>query len=84
VQQRSSLPPLFTNYRRRKTMQTDPVVTITITLSDAQAEAFAQFLKRVGLSDFAALTVDQEEAYRMLSAGEVIRQELAHAGYAPR
>ncbi len=65
-------------------MQTDPVVTITVTLSDAQAEAFAQFLKRVGLSDFAALAVDQEEAYRMLSAAAAIRLELAQAGYAPR
>jgi len=65
-------------------MQTDPAVTITVTLSETQAEAFAQFLKRVGLSDFAALAVNQVEAYRMLSAGEVIRQELAHAGYAPR
>ena len=65
-------------------MQTDPAVTITVTLSDAQAEAFAQFLKRVGLSDFAALAVDRQEAYAMLSAAAAIRQELAHAGYAPR
>lgn len=63
-------------------MQTNP--TITVNLSDAQAEAFAQFLKRVGLSDYAPLAVNQEEAYAMLSAGEAIRQELAHAGYAPR
>ena len=65
-------------------MQTDPAVTITVTLSDAQAWAFAEFLKRVGLSDFAALAVDQPEAHAMLSAGAAIRQELAHAGYAPR
>ena len=65
-------------------MQTVPSITITVTLSDAQADAFAQFLKRVGLSNFAALAVGQEEAYRMLSAAAAIRQELAHAGYAPR
>jgi hypothetical protein len=65
-------------------MQTDPAVTITVTLSDAQAEAFAQFLKRVGLSDYAALTRDQAEAYTMLHAGEAIRQALRQAGYAPR
>jgi hypothetical protein len=65
-------------------MQTDPAITITVTLSDTQAEAFAQFLKRVGLSDFAPLAVGQEEAYAMLSAAAAIRQELAHAGYAPR
>ena len=65
-------------------MQTDPAITITVTLSDAQAEAFAQFLKRVGLTDFAPLAVGQEEAYAMLSAATAIRLELAHAGYAPR
>ncbi|MGQ0710967.1 MAG: DUF7706 family protein [Rhodoferax sp.] len=63
-------------------MQTDPVITVTLTR--AQAWAFAEFLKRVGLSDYAALAVDQQEAYRMLDAGEAIRQELAYAGYAPR
>ena len=64
-------------------MQTDST-TITVTLTNAQAWAFAEFLKRVSLADYAALAVDQEEAYRMLSAGEAIRQELANAGYAPR
>ena len=67
-------------------MQTtvDITATITVTLTNSQAEAFAQFLKRVGLSDYAALAQGQQEAYAMLSAGEVIRQELARAGYAPR
>ena len=65
-------------------MQTDPAVTITVILSSAQAEAFAEFLKRVGWDDFAALAVDQQEAHAMLSAAAAIRQELAHAGYAPR
>jgi hypothetical protein len=63
-------------------MQTNPVITVALTTH--QAEAFAQFLKRVGLSDYAALAQGQQEAYAMLSAGEAIRDELAHAGYAPR
>jgi hypothetical protein len=63
-------------------MQTTP--TITVTLTDAQAWAFAQFLKRVGLIDYKALAVDLEEAYTMLAAGQAIREELARAGYAPR
>lgn len=63
-------------------MQT--AATITVTLTSSQAEAFAQFLKRVSLSDYAALAQGQQEAYAMLSAGEAIRQELASAGYAPR
>ena len=63
-------------------MQT--TATITVSLATNQAEAFAQFLKRVGLSDYAALAQDQQEAYAMLNAGEAIRQELASAGYSPR
>jgi hypothetical protein len=63
-------------------MQT--AVAITVSLTANQAEAFAQFLKRVGLSDYAALAQGQQEAYAMLSAGEVIRDELARAGYTPR
>ena len=58
--------------------------TITVALTAYQAEAFAQFLKRVGLSDYAALAQGQQEAYAMLSAGQAIGQELASAGYAPR
>ena len=63
-------------------MPTNPVITVTLT--DIQAEAFAQFLKRVGLDDYQALAFDQEEAYAMLSAGQAIREELGRAGYAPR
>lgn len=67
---------------RKKTMQT--TATITVSLTTSQAEAFAQFLKRVGLPNYAALAQGQQEAYAVLSAGEVIRNELASAGYAPR
>lgn len=63
-------------------MQT--TATITVTMTDTQAWAFAQFLKRVGLIDYKALAVDLEEAYTMLAAGQAIREELARAGYAPR
>ena len=63
-------------------MQTTP--TITVTLTNAQAWAFAEFLKRVGLVEFAALAIDQEEALAMLSAAAAIRLELAQVGYAPR
>ncbi len=58
--------------------------TITVILSTQQAWAFAQFLKRVGLRDYRALAVDQDEAYLMLEAGEAIRADLRAAGYAPR
>jgi hypothetical protein len=59
-------------------------VTITATLSDAQAWALAQFLKRVGLDDYHGLAVDKDEAYTMQEAGELVRSALAEQGYSPR
>ena len=44
----------------------------------------AQFFKRVGLDDYKDLSVDVDEAYTMLAAGEIVRKALAEAGYAPR
>ena len=59
-------------------------VTITVVLCAEQAQAYAQFLKRVGLSDYAALALNQDEAYLMLAAGQAIREALRQAGHAPR
>ncbi len=55
-----------------------------VELSDAQAWAIAQWLKRARLSEWRALAVDDEEARRMQDAGEELRHELAYQGYAPR
>ena len=63
-------------------MNTTP--PIVIELSDEEAWAFAQFLKRAGRSDYRALAVDQDEAAAMLCAAEVIRKALADAGWSPR
>ncbi|MGH8302035.1 MAG: DUF7706 family protein, partial [Steroidobacteraceae bacterium] len=43
-----------------------------------------QFLKRVCYSDYRAHATSEAEAYRMVEAGERIREALAEAGYAPR
>lgn len=59
-------------------------VRLVAELTDQEAEDFAQFLKRVGFSDYRNNAIDQDEAYRMLAAGEKIRSALAEAGYAPR
>ena len=59
-------------------------VEITVTLTDAQAWEFAQFLKRVCVSDYRAHATFDDEAYVMCDAGEQIRRALAEAGYAPR
>lgn len=59
-------------------------VDIHVTLTDAQAWEFAQFLKRVCYSDYRQHATSEAEAYRMVEAGERIRAALAQAGYAPR
>lgn len=59
-------------------------MTIQVELSDAQAWAFAEFLKRVGYGDYRPLAVDEQEAYNMIYAGEKVRAALAEKGYAPR
>lgn len=61
-------------------------VRITVELTDAEAWEYAQFLKRVGHSDYKALCEpgNAEGPYRMIDAGEKIRKALAEAGYAPR
>ena len=59
-------------------------VEITVTLSDAQAWEFAQFLKRVCFSEYRSNATTDEEAYHMRDAGELIRRALADKGYAPR
>ena len=60
------------------------IVEFQVTLTDAQAWEFAQFLKRVCYSDYRQHATSEAEAYRMVEAGERIREALAEAGYAPR
>lgn len=61
------------------------IVTFTVTgMTENQAWQFAQFLKRVGLSDYRKLATSDEEAREMLQAGEFIRSALANGGYFPR
>ena len=59
-------------------------MTFTVELPEDEAEAYAQFLKRVGVSDYQTNAANEEEAYQMQSAGEKIRVALAEAGFNPR
>jgi hypothetical protein len=59
-------------------------VNLNVTLTDAQAWEFAQFLKRVCFSDYERRAIGETEAYHMRDAGERIRDALAEQGYAPR
>ena len=65
-------------------MNHEHLVEITANLTDAQAWQFAQFLKRACFSDYRGHATSDEEAYRMIDAGEHIRRALADQGYAPR
>lgn len=53
-------------------------------LTEYQALQFAQFLKRVRLDHYQELSPTVEDAYEMQAAGEIIRDALAEAGFAPR
>jgi hypothetical protein len=59
-------------------------VEITVTLTDAQAWQFAQFLTRVSFREYRNNATCDEEAYLMRDAGDLIRRALAQKGYAPR
>ena len=59
-------------------------VTITCELSDDQALALAQFVKRVGWSEFRTNAVDDNEAAMIRSAVDALQKALVEAGYAPR
>lgn len=65
-------------------MATHQPVRLVAELTGQEAWDFAQFLKRAGFNDYRNNAIDQDEAYRMLAAGEKIRRALAGVGYAPR
>jgi dissimilatory sulfite reductase (desulfoviridin) alpha/beta subunit len=59
-------------------------IRLTADLTDAQAWNLAQFLKRVGFSEFRNNAQDEQEAYAMRDAAQIVRKALAEEGYAPR
>lgn len=61
-------------------------VTIEVELTDAQALALAQLVKRLTWSDLRGCAIDDQEAYTMRDAIDRVRSALADCepGYAPR
>ena len=55
-----------------------------VELTEVQAWAFAQLLKRVATDDYRRLAKNDDEAYAMRDAGDALRTALAAHGYAPR
>lgn len=59
-------------------------VVVTLRLSEDTAWALAQFVKRVGWSEFRALAVDDEEAGQIRAGVDALQRVLRDAGVAPR
>lgn len=59
-------------------------VTVTLELTPQEALALAQFVKRVGWSEFRQNAVDDDEAYVIRDAVDRVASGLAQVGYAPR
>lgn len=59
-------------------------VTVTFELTPQEALALAQFVKRVGWSEFRQNAVDDDEAYVIRDAVDRVAAGLAQVGYAPR
>ncbi len=78
------MPAAATSMRSEGIMNHESIVEITVTLTDAEAWQFAQFLKRACFSDYRGHAISEAEAYQMIDAGERIRRALAEKGYAPR
>ena len=61
----------------------DPVV-VTVELTDPQALALAQFVKRLTFAEARACAIDEDEAYRIVDAVGRLQRALGDVGYAPR
>jgi len=59
---------------------------LKVDLTEEQAWAFAQFLKRMGMDDYFMKSDPNSdtEQNQMYDAGEKIRKALSNAGYSPR
>ena len=64
-------------------MTTQPVIA-SVVLSDDQALALAQFVKRVTWSEMRSCAVDDDEAYTIRDALHQLDKALSEVGYSPR
>ncbi|BAO36981.1 TPA: hypothetical protein ACGD8A_004559 [Serratia marcescens] len=60
------------------------IVTVTTELTQSQALALAQFVKRLTWSEIQACAVDENETYEMRDAVNLLQKSLAEAGFSPR
>lgn len=68
----------------KETIDGQEAITLSVTLTTAEAWEFAQFLKRAGYENYRVCATSQDEAYLMINAGSRIRKSLAEKGFSPR
>lgn len=59
-------------------------VTVTTELTESQAMALAQFVKRLSWSEMRACAVDDDETWVIKDAISALQRSLRDAGYSPR
>ena len=59
-------------------------ITLDIEVTEEQAEAVAQVLKRIGFTDIRKLSETEADTYEAQYALEEIRKALSNQGYNPR
>jgi hypothetical protein len=62
----------------------DNNIEIFVEMTEEEAWAYAQFLKRVGFNEYRQNAESEEQAYLMIQTGERVRKALADKGIAPR
>ncbi len=59
-------------------------IVLNVELTEDQAEAMAEFLKRLGWAEWREKAVSDEQAYEFKDACGVVQTALAGAGFSPR
>ena len=59
-------------------------VMLSLELTESEALALAQFVKRVTWNEMRACAVDEAECYEIRRGLDLLRQELNLQGYSPR
>jgi len=59
-------------------------INVSFEVSEVEALALAQFVKRCGFSDWRNNAVDETEAYQMKDAFNQLQQGLNNSGFRPR
>lgn len=62
----------------------EEIIRIDVELPPAEAQALAQFVKRVTWSEMRSCAMDEAECYQIRAAIDKVRRALADADYAPR